>query len=145
MSTTVCQYLFIKFYWISFCQYSSLSKIRTIRYFNQFVLTIYVNYNTSSADDNSNLHAFNHYTIKVGYKCTLQSLFYLCTVVCEKLVVGNIHEKKSVVKNFRLSRLQTIINCSISLWKENLRVINFRCTWCLSKIFSCRIFPKLWY
>ena len=40
----------------------------------------------------------------------------LCTVVWEKLVVGNIHEKKSVVKYFRPSRLQTIINCSIYLW-----------------------------
>ena len=38
------------------------------------------------------------------------------TVVWEKLVVGNIHEKKSKVKNFHLSRLQTIINCSVSLW-----------------------------
>ena len=38
------------------------------------------------------------------------------TVVWEKLVVGNIHEKKFRGKKFRLSRLQTIINYSISLW-----------------------------
>ena len=35
------------------------------------------------------------------------------TVVWEKLVAENGHEKKIVVKNFRLSRLQTIINRSI--------------------------------
>ena len=34
----------------------------------------------------------------------------------EKIVVGNIHEKKFVVNNFHLSRLQTIINCSNFLW-----------------------------
>ena len=38
------------------------------------------------------------------------------TVVWEKLVVGNIHEKKFCGKNFRLSRLQTIINYCISAW-----------------------------
>ena len=38
------------------------------------------------------------------------------TVVWEKLVVGNFHEKNSVIKNFRLSRLQISINYSISLW-----------------------------
>ena len=31
------------------------------------------------------------------------------TIVWEKLMVGNIHEKKFMVKNFRLSRLQTKI------------------------------------
>ena len=67
------------------------------------------------------------------------------TVVWEKLMVGNIHEKKSVAKNFHLSRLQTIINCSISLWLENFCVFNFRCTWRPTKIFSCQIFRKLRY
>ena len=37
-------------------------------------------------------------------------------VVGEKLVVGNIHEKKFVVKNYHLSRQQTIVNCSVSMW-----------------------------
>ena len=53
--------------------------------------------------------------------------------------------KNSVVKKFHLSRLQTIINYSISLWLENFRVFNFRHTWHPTKIFSCRIFPKLRY
>ena len=36
------------------------------------------------------------------------------TIVWEKLVVGNIHETKICGKNFRLSRLQTIINYRIA-------------------------------
>ena len=46
----------------------------------------------------------------------LLSVTIIITVVWEKLVVGNIHEKKFRSKKFRLSRLQTIINYSISLW-----------------------------
>ena len=37
-------------------------------------------------------------------------------VVWEKLVVGNIHEKKFRGKKIHLNRLQTIKNYSISLW-----------------------------
>ena len=41
---------------------------------------------------------------------------YRCTIVWFKLAVGNIHKKKFCGKNFRLGKLQTIINYSISLW-----------------------------
>ena len=37
------------------------------------------------------------------YKCKLYRLLHVHTVVWEKLVVGNIHEKKSVVKIFILA------------------------------------------
>ena len=56
------------------------------------------------------------FVIITHYQEHLINKLHICiTVVREKLVVGNIHEKKFRGKKFCLSRLQTIINYSISL------------------------------
>ena len=49
-----------------------------------------------------------------GEKCTF-IWKKINTVVREKFMVGNIHQKK-IGKFFCVSRLQTIINCYIYLW-----------------------------
>ena len=67
------------------------------------------------------------------------------TIVWKKLMVGNIHEKKPSVKNFVLTDykpLQTALFLCVK--KIFVCLTDFRRTWHPTKIFSCRIFPKLW-
>ena len=67
---------------------------------------------------NDTVHAYIVSLGTVHLIVSLCTLYVLCiyTVVWEKLVVGNIQEKKFRGKKFRLSTLQTIIDYSISLW-----------------------------
>ena len=50
--------------------------------------------------------------------------------------------KNFVVKNFCLSRLQTIINYSISLWYENFVCLIFVVRGVGRKIFHAELFPN---
>ena len=61
--------------------------------------------------------SYSRYEYISQYDITCHSL--------EKFAVGNIHEKKFMVKYFRLSRLQTIMNCSIYLRLKNSMCLIF--------------------
>ena len=66
----------------------------------------------------SHFMSFNNQAGRVTVPTSESTLVFSTTIVWEKLVAGNIHEKKIHGKKLCISRLQTIIiiNYPISLW-----------------------------
>ena len=82
----------------------------------------------------------------LGSPSVASDSFKLCTtIVWEKLVVGNIHEKKLRGKKFLSQQATNHYKLLYFFVVRKFLCVSFSSSWHTTKIFSHQIFPKLRY